>query len=153
MQKVPRMQHVLLTVVNSDEQQMTISPWMLAISVAPFLEYPYYGYRKVLAMSECIWYAPIMPEMKLVCSLSATVSSHISSCSSPPTVSRHFPKWQDQRALFPYLETHHWMLKCTYTTTFRKLLTRATQLIDPESSVCNELPSGIPSATHTHTQG
>ena len=41
--------------------------------MALFLEYPYYGYRKVLAMSECKHYVPIMPEMKLVCSLSATV--------------------------------------------------------------------------------
>ena len=29
-------------------------------------------------MSECKWHVPIMPQMKLVCSLSATVSSHIS---------------------------------------------------------------------------
>ena len=45
-----RMQHVLLAVVNGDEQQMTISLLMLDIFVALFLEYPYYGYRKVLAM-------------------------------------------------------------------------------------------------------
>ncbi len=84
----------------------------------------------------------------------------ISCCSSPPTVSRYFPKWQVQRVLFPFLETCHRILKCTLhyqfpfleiwpwksiskylneistkhcqTTKFRKPLTKATQLIDPE---------------------
>jgi hypothetical protein len=34
-------QHVLLTVVNSEEQQMTLSPSILVISVALFLGCPY----------------------------------------------------------------------------------------------------------------
>jgi hypothetical protein len=36
-----RMQHVLLTVDNSEEQQMTISPSILAVCVAHFLACPH----------------------------------------------------------------------------------------------------------------
>ena len=57
---------------------MTISPSILAICVALFWVCPHQAYRKAFAMSECKQYVPIIPQIKLVCSLSATVSSHIS---------------------------------------------------------------------------
>ena len=81
-------------------------------------------------------------------------------CSSPPTVSRHFLKRQGRSALisffgnapldpkvchtyqFPFLEIWPWRsigeylneitTKHCHTTTYRKPLTQATQLIDPE---------------------
>ncbi len=65
----------LLTVAGDEQQEVAISPWILANFVAHFLEHIPYMYIHLSTMLECKKCDWFLSQCKMSCSLSATVMS------------------------------------------------------------------------------